>query len=95
MQISKNPYQKHLFVCVHTRDNGEACCSKAGEEIFECLKAYVNENGLKGKIRVSRSGCFDFCAQGPNVMVFPDYIWYRNVQKEDVEKIIQEHLQKK
>lgn len=92
MKTSDNPYKKHIFVCTNHRENGEVSCSRPGLEICEYLKSYVKTNGLKGKVRVSRSGCFDLCAQGPNVMVFPDYIWYRNVKMGDLEKIVQEHL---
>ncbi len=63
-----------------------------GEAILEKLKAFVKANGLKGKARVSRSGCMDLCAQGPNVMVYPDYRWYHHVTLEDVDQIIEEHL---
>ena len=92
MKASKNPYDKHIFVCTNQRDNGEVSCAHAGEEICEVLKTYVKDNGLKGKVRVSRSGCFDFCAQGPNVMVFPDHVWYRKVTLTDLPQIIQEHM---
>lgn len=92
MKASKNPYQKHIFVCTHRRDDGEVSCAHGGEEICEALKTYVKDNGLKGKVRVSSSGCMDFCAQGPNVMVFPDCVWYRKVTLQDLEQIIQEHL---
>jgi (2Fe-2S) ferredoxin len=92
MKESKNPYKRHIFVCAHHRDNGEDCCSKPGEEICEYLKEAVKAHGLKGKVRVSRSGCFDFCSMGPNVMIFPDYIWFRKVGKEDLEEIVQKYI---
>ena len=93
MEISSTPYQKHLYVCVNKRQAGEECCSdKEGEAIRERLKAYVNENGLKGKVRISGSGCMDFCSKGGNVMVYPDYRWYSGVTSKDVEKIIEAEL---
>lgn len=93
MESTQSPYRKHLFVCVNQRDPGVTCCSHTGgEAILERLKSYVKANGLKGKVRVSRSGCMDLCAQGPNVMVEPDHRWYRHVMLEDVEKIIEGEL---
>lgn len=92
MKTAKNPYQKHLFICTHHRENGEVSCAQKGEELCEFLKVYAASHGLKGKIRISRSGCFDLCAQGPNIMVFPDAVWYSKVEKKDLEKIIEEHL---
>ena len=72
--------------------SGESHAHGGGEGIRDKLKAFVNANGLKGKVRVSQSGCMDLCAQGPNVMVYPDYQWYRHVTLEDVDRIIEEHL---
>lgn len=92
MNSSKNPYKKHIFVCTNQRENGEVSCAGRGEEICEFLKDYVKVNKLKGKVRISRSGCFDLCAQGPNVLVFPDYVWYSKVSLGDLQEIIGEHL---
>lgn len=93
MEITRSPYIKHLYVCVNQRDPGVTCCSHGGgEAIREKLKAYVKENGLKGKVRVSASGCMDLCAKGPNVMVYPDYRWYHGVTLADVDTIIEKEL---
>ena len=93
MESSPSPYLKHLFVCVNKRDPGVTCCSHGGgEAVTEKLKAFVKASGLKGKVRVSSSGCMDLCAQGPNMMVEPDHRWYSHVTLEDADRIIREHL---
>lgn len=93
MDRQLSPYQKHLYVCVNQREPGKTCCAAGGgEAILEKLKAYVKAHGLKGKVRISRSGCMDLCAQGPNVMVTPDHEWYSHITLEDVDRIIAEHL---
>jgi putative hydrolase of the HAD superfamily len=95
MVATRSPYLKHLFVCVNKRDPGVACCSHGGgEAIQERLKAYVKANGLKGKVRISSSGCMDLCARGPNVMVYPDYRWYHGVglEGDGVDQIIEREL---
>ncbi len=93
MEISNSPYLKHLYVCLNKRETEAACSTDgAGEAILEKLKAYVKANGLKGKVRVSGAGCMDLCAQGPNVMVYPDHRWYHHVSLADVDRIIQEQL---
>ncbi len=93
MKSTRPPYLKHLFVCVNKREPGKTCCAAGGgEAIRDRLKAYVQANGLKGKVRISASGCQDLCAQGPNVMVYPDYRWYNHVNAEDVEQIIENEL---
>jgi (2Fe-2S) ferredoxin len=88
------PYKRILFVCVNQRQNGETCCAgSAGEAVAEALKSRVKALGLARFVRVSRSGCQDVCAKGPNVMVFPDNVWYYGVTPADVDVIVQEAVQ--
>ncbi|MBI2104433.1 MAG: (2Fe-2S) ferredoxin domain-containing protein [Candidatus Omnitrophica bacterium] len=85
------PYQKIVFVCVNRREPHETCCAhRESEAIAAALKARVKALGLSRAIRVSKSGCQDLCAKGPNVMVFPDYVWYHGVAPGDVERIIED-----
>lgn len=93
MEAKRSPYLKHLYVCVNRRTDGRACCAgRDSEQIREKLKEYVNAHGLKGKVRVSGSGCMDLCEQGANVMVYPDHRWYSGVTLESAEQIIEEQL---
>lgn len=85
------PYQRTVFVCTNTRDEGKIACAnpgRAGKNICEKLKAYVKEAGMKGNIRVARSGCLDLCAQGPNIFIYPDNLWYSQVKEEDLPQIM-------
>ena len=89
MEQGRVPYQKILFVCVNQRAPHESCCAHGeAEAIAASLKSRIKALGLSRSIRVSKSGCQDLCAKGPNVMVFPDYVWYHGVTHDDVERII-------
>ena len=78
-------------MCVNKREPNETCCShRESEAIAAALKERVKALGLSRAVRISKSGCQDVCAKGPNVMVFPDYLWYRGVTSGDVERIVQE-----
>ncbi len=91
MEQGRVPYQKILFVCINQRAPQEVCCShRESEAIAEALKARVKALGLSRAVRVSKSGCQDLCARGPNVMLFPDYTWYHGVCAQDVERIIED-----
>ena len=93
MKRAAVPYQKILFVCTNVREDGACCSQRDSAAIRAALKAYVKTHGLTGIIRVSQSGCLDRCAQGPNVMVFPDHVWYSGVTAADVPTIIAECLE--
>ena len=93
MEQGRVPYQKILFVCINKREPDEVCCShRESDAIAAALKARVKTLGLSRVVRVSKSGCQDLCAKGPNVMVFPDYVWYHAVGVADVERIVTDSL---
>lgn len=79
-----------LFVCVNVRADGRVACAnpgRGGDRICKALKEEVKKSGLKGKVRVARSGCLDLCAKGPNMFLYPDNIWLSGVKEEDVPAI--------
>ncbi len=91
MEQARIPFQKILFVCVNRREPNEICCAhRDSEAIASALKERIKALGLSRTVRVSKSGCQDLCAKGPNVMVFPDNVWYEGVTTEDVERIVQD-----
>ncbi|HVV84825.1 MAG TPA: hypothetical protein VHE35_17295 [Kofleriaceae bacterium] len=55
------------------------------------LTLRVLERGLGGTVAVTTSGCLGPCFEGPNVVVYPDAVWYRGVGTGDVDEIV-EHL---
>lgn len=52
----------------------------------------TKERKLKGKIRVVKSRCLDGCAFGPNMMIWPEGLWYMKVTKEEVPQIVEQYL---
>ena len=90
MQEQRVPFERIVFVCLNQRAPGEACCAgRQSEAILDALKAQVKAAGMQGRVRVSRSGCQDVCAQGPNVMLFPEYRWLHHVSLDDVPRIVE------
>lgn len=94
METKKPAFKKYLFICENVRENGEVCCGprSMGTGYVERLKEEVKKRGLKGQIRVSRTGCLDVCAQGPNIVVYPEGRWYSEVEEKDLATIIDKEL---
>ena len=91
-----NYFKHHVFFCLNQRDDGAACCSdKGAEAAFDYMKAQVKKLDLrgKGKVRVNRAGCFDRCGEGPLLVVYPEAVWYTFIDNEDIDEIIESHLQ--
>ena len=80
MEPKPVPFKRTLFVCTHAREGVERpSCAAAGRDglkLLEALKAEVKSRGLKGRVRVSRSGCLDLCEQGPNAFLYPEGTWF-------------------
>ncbi len=86
-------YRRLILVCINEREAGEQACSQKGSaEIHKRIKAGVKARGLSGTIRVTRSRCLGQCQKGPTVAVYPEDCWYGSVTLEDVETILQRHV---
>jgi (2Fe-2S) ferredoxin len=85
------PFAKTVFVCTHARAEGRVACGnpgRGGVELCDALKAEVKKAGLKGKVRVARSGCLDLCEQGPNAFVYPGGEWLSGLKPEDAPELL-------
>ena len=95
MDQPDNYYQHHVFFCLNVRDDGAQCCTDNGAEAaFDYMKSRIKALKLNGKdkVRINRAGCFDRCSEGPLLVVYPEAIWYRYVDNEDIDEIIETHL---
>ena len=62
------------------------------DSLFRRLKRRVADAGLRDTIRINRAGCLNQCGHGPMIVVYPEAIWYGNVQADDVDEIFEQHL---
>lgn len=84
-----SPYKCHLFVCSNTRDGERKSCGEEDAAGFKAaLKTEINAHGWKGIVRVSESGCLGVCEAGPNIMLYPQKIWFSDVSRDDLPEII-------
>lgn len=84
-------YRRHLLVCTGP------CCTQNGEAqaLFDSLRETFKAAGLDhGELRVKRTrvSCFAACKGGPIVCVQPDGVWYYNAIRENMQRIVDEHL---
>mgnify|MGYP003557388203 FL=1 len=90
-------YSHHVFFCTNQRAAGErtCCADKNAIALRDYARNSVKALGLngEGKIRVNNAGCLDRCELGPCMVVYPETVWYRYTDKEDIDEIVSEHLQ--
>jgi (2Fe-2S) ferredoxin len=88
-------FAKHVFFCINERDGGAQCCAGCGaSEVQSYAKERIKalKKSGEGKIRINRAGCLDRCDEGPVMVVYPEAVWYRYVDKTDIDEIIEKHL---
>jgi|TARA_B100000795_G_scaffold152594_1_gene114352 (2Fe-2S) ferredoxin len=88
-------YKNHIFFCLNTRVDGSQCCSDYNaENIFNYMKKKIKTLNLNGpnKTRINKGGCLDRCQDGPLMVVYPQGIWYRYFDEDDIDEIVDQHL---
>lgn len=81
---------KLCYVC-----EGGDCTEKGSGELFESLRAMIKETDPQEQhCKVRRYPCFGACAQGVNMTVYPDKVFYSKVTAADLPAIAA-HIQGK
>jgi NADH:ubiquinone oxidoreductase subunit F (NADH-binding)/(2Fe-2S) ferredoxin len=78
---------RELLVCA-----GGACISCHSLAVADELESALAASSLAGQVRVVRVGCMGLCDAGPLVVVSPDGVYYRKVDREGARRIVAEHL---
>ncbi|VAX11768.1 Ferredoxin, 2Fe-2S [hydrothermal vent metagenome] len=89
-------YKYHVFFCCNQREAGESCCARLGaQKMRDYAKQRIKLLGLNGEggTRINSAGCLGRCEKGPVVVIYPQAIWYTWIDEDDVDEIIEQHLQ--
>jgi (2Fe-2S) ferredoxin len=91
MKQNATAYACHVFVCVNDRKGArQSCADGRTPDLKETLKKAVTDRGWKPRVRISDCGCLGLCADGPNVILYPQGIWFSAVQTSDADRILAE-----
>lgn len=86
----------HIFVCTSCRVNGQQkgfCFSKGAVDLVQRFMEEIDDRDLSSEVMITNTGCFGICDKGPVVVVYPEGVWYGNVTEDDVETIVEQHLE--
>ena len=97
--VAKAPIKHHVFVC-----NGKSCSAVGSADVKAEFERILEEKGLRqgkaskgrnpmGEIVLTDCSSVGFCSIGTAVLVYPEGVWYAQVQPEDVREIIEGHLE--
>ena len=89
MEENAAPYGCHIFVCTNDRQGKRKSCADGNSmSVRQALKAEIKARGWTAKVRVSHCGCMGLCQKGPNVIVYPQKLWFSGVSEAETGTII-------
>ncbi len=80
--------EKHVAVCTN-----RTCAEMGSPAVLEGLRQSTRDSD-HCDVRITQSSCFGRCGEGPIVAVYPENVWYGDVADSDVERIVDEHLER-
>jgi (2Fe-2S) ferredoxin/ubiquinone/menaquinone biosynthesis C-methylase UbiE len=60
--------------------------------MIEALRREVVAQGLANAVQITTCGSLGLCERGPNMVVYPEGVWYSGVRAEDVPEIVDSHF---
>ncbi len=87
------PYRYHVFICDQKKPEGApSCLARGAAKVIDVLRAEVVNQGLSDEVQITTCGSLGLCESGPNMVVYPQGLWYCGVTPADVSEIVREHF---
>lgn len=75
-------FKKHIFICV-----GPDCKDRGSQAVRAVIRAEILSRRLCREVKETPCLCFGMCEFGPNIVIYPDGVWYRGVTPADAKEI--------
>jgi (2Fe-2S) ferredoxin/SAM-dependent methyltransferase len=86
-------FRHHLYICDQKKPEGAPSCTVNGSaEVIEAFRGEIVRQGLSADVQVTTCGSLGLCGRGPNMVVYPEGVWYSGVKPADVAEIVRDHL---
>ena len=86
--LSQRPDYKKIIV-VSSGTCGQASGSL---QIIDALHSELDKRNLKQDVGVEITGCHGFCEMEPNIVIYPDEIFYGNLEPKDIPGIVEKTI---
>ena len=87
------PFRHHIYICTQKKAEGAPSCFAHGSaEVLAALRRELATHGLADQVQVTTCGSLGLCDRGPNLVVYPEGIWYSGVRPGDAAEIVRDHL---
>ena len=87
------PFRHHVYVCQQEKPGNAPCCSQRGSAaVLDALRKDLAAQNLLGEVQVTTCGSLGLCERGPNMVVYPEGVWYSGVQVGDIPELVRQHF---
>jgi len=87
-------FRYHVFICDQKKAEGVPGCNASGSErVIDALRRELGARRLMDEVQVTVCGSLGVCERGPNMLVYPEGIWYSGLTPQDVSEIVEKHFQ--
>jgi (2Fe-2S) ferredoxin/trans-aconitate methyltransferase len=88
------PFRYHVFCCDQRKPEGAPSCPAHGSQaVIDALRREVASRKLSDAVAVTTCGSLGMCENGPNLVVYPEGVWYSHVTPADVPEIVSSHFE--
>ena len=82
-------FRSHVLVCVDPE-----CLGKGAHEVMDALQDELVAEGLIDEVQVLETSRIGDCADGPEMMVYPEGVHYVGLTPDDIPYLVEEHFLK-
>lgn len=87
------PFRYHVYFCNQKKPEGAPSCPAVGAlETLGVMRQYLAEKNLTEEVQVTTCGCLGICQKGPNMVVYPDGVWYSGLNPENIKQVVDEQF---
>jgi len=79
----RDPDKPCIAICA-----GTGCLGLGNDKVISAFEEEIKKLSLENKVDIRVTGCHGFCEKGPNVVIYPDKIYYIQVTPKDVPEIV-------
>ncbi|MCP2604827.1 NADH-quinone oxidoreductase subunit NuoF [Candidatus Aminicenantes bacterium AH-873-B07] len=75
-----------------TISSGTCGLARGSNHIIKAFQEELKKQRIEDKVELKITGCHGFCEVEPNIVIFPDEIFYQKLEPKDVKEIISETI---
>ena len=79
----RDPDRPCIAICA-----GTGCLGLGNDRVISAFEEEIKKQSLETKVDIRATGCHGFCEKGPNVVIYPEEIYYTQVTPKDVPEIV-------